>query len=235
MVKGVVKSAAAKSANNSALSPQRRGIGIFGGTFDPVHIAHLRMALEMRDTLALDHVRLVPSHRPPHRPQPVASSTHRVAMLQLAVADCDELVVDTREVARDAPSYMVDTLLSLREEVSSDIPFVLGMGADAFADLHTWHRWLQLFEFASIAVFQRPGARAVTDAGLLAQMEKRTLQDASGVNAVANGAIVFLATPVLEISATDIRERLSRRRSAQFLLRESVHTYIHQHHLYQTL
>lgn len=216
------------------LTLQRRGIGIFGGTFDPAHNAHLRMALEMREMLALDHVRLVPSHRPPHRTQPVASATHRVAMLQLAVAGCDELVVDTRELNRDAPSYMVDTLLSLREEIGRDIPLVLGVGADAFAGLHTWHRWLQLFDLASIAVFERPGASAVTDAVLLQQIEKRRLHDTRRVNAVAAGAVVFLPTPVLEISATDIRARLAGQRNTQGLLRDRVHDYIHQHHLYQT-
>jgi len=223
-----------EGADDSTMTPQRRGIGIFGGTFDPVHIAHLRMALELRETLALDHVRLIPSHRPPHRPQPVASTEHRVAMLQLAVAGCHELIVDTREVARDAPSYMVDTLLSLRDEIGRDISLVLGVGADAFADLHTWHRWLQLFELASIAVFQRPGAKAVIDAELLAQIEKRRVQDVASVNTVASGAIVFLATPVLEISATDIRARFAQQRNAQFLLRDCVHAYVNQHHLYQT-
>src|SRR5262245_17411456 len=161
-----------------------RGIGVFGGTFDPVHVAHLRMALEMREQLQLDAVRLVPSHRPPHRAAPLASAQHRLAMLQLAVAECDGLVVDDRELRRDATSYMVDTLQSLRDEAGGNIPIVLGMGADAFADLASWHRWQQLFELASIAVFGRPGAAAVTNIGLQQQIEQRRADTTSALTAV---------------------------------------------------
>ena len=122
----------------------RKTLGLFGGTFDPIHIGHLRMALELKQQLALDEMRLVPCHRPPHRGQPNASSQERVDMLALALKDCPELVVDTREVNRDRPSYTVETLRELRAELGSELSLVLCMGADAFAGLASWFCWPSL-------------------------------------------------------------------------------------------
>ena len=209
-----------------------RGIGVFGGTFDPVHLAHLRMALEMREQLQLEQVRLVPSHRPPHRPPPLASAQHRLAMLQLAVMDCEGLVVDDRELRRDTPSYMVDTLQSLRDEVGRDKVIVLGMGADAFAGLTSWYRWQQLFELASIAVFGRPGAGLVTDTSLQQQIDRRRVDDVSALLAVPNGCIAFLAANALDVSATSLRAIMAAGRSPQFLISDRVSDYIRQHGLY---
>jgi len=210
-----------------------RGIGVFGGTFDPVHVAHLRMALEMREQLQLDEVRLVPSHRPPHRAPPLASAQHRLAMLQLAVKDCEGLIVDDRELRRDTPSYMVDTLQSLRDEVGSDKVIVLGMGADAFAGLASWHRWQQLFELANIAVFGRPGAGVVTDAGLLQQIDQCRVDEVSKLQMVARGKIAFLAANALDVSATSLRAIMAAGRSPQFLISDRVAEYIRQHGLYR--
>jgi nicotinate-nucleotide adenylyltransferase len=212
-----------------------RGIGVFGGTFDPVHIAHLRMALELREQLQLDEVRLVPSHRPPHRSAPSASAPHRLAMLQLAVSNYEGLVVDDRELRRDAPSYMVDTLQSLRDELGSDKAIVLGVGADAFAGLAGWHRWLQLFDLASIAVFGRPGANAATDARLQQQIDQRCVDDVSALTAVASGRIAFLDVTALDVSATAVRAIIAGGRSPQFLIADSVADYIRRHGLYQVM
>lgn len=212
-----------------------RGIGVFGGTFDPVHLAHLRMALEMREQLQLEQVRLVPSHRPPHRSPPLASAQHRLAMLQLAVMDCEGLVVDDRELRRDTPSYMVDTLQSLRDEVGAARVIVLGMGADAFADLASWYRWQQLFELASIAVFGRPGAGLVTNASLQQQIDRRRVDDVSALLAAPSGRIAFLAANALDVSATSLRAIMAAGRSPQFLISDRVAAYIRQHGLYCTL
>lgn len=218
----------------SAQSAHRgRGIGVFGGTFDPVHVAHLRMALEMREQLQLDEVRLVPSYRPPHRGAPLASAQHRLAMLQLAVADCDGLVADDRELKRDAPSYMVDTLQSLRDEIGGDKAIVLGMGADAFADLASWHRWQQLFELASIAVFDRPGAHPVADAGLQRDIDLRRTDDVATLTTKPCGRIAFLAAAALDVSATSLREIMAAGRSPRFLVSDSVADYIREQNLYR--
>lgn len=210
-----------------------RSVGVFGGTFDPVHVAHLRMALEMREQLQLDEVRLVPSHKPPHRDAPQAAAQHRLAMLQLAVADCEGLIVDDRELRRDAPSYMVDTLQSLRDEIGGDSAIVLGMGADAFAGLAGWHRWQQLFELASIAVFDRPGAEAVTDAGLQRQIDQRRTDVVSMLRSTPCGRIVFLEANALDVSATSLRAIIAAGRSPRFLISDSVAEYIRLHGLYR--
>jgi nicotinate-nucleotide adenylyltransferase len=219
----------------NATPPAARGrsVGVFGGTFDPVHVAHLRMALEMREQLQLDEVRLVPSHRPPHRGAPLASAQHRLAMLQLAVADCEGLVVDDRELRRDAPSYMVDTLQSLRDEIGRDSALVLGMGADAFAGLASWHRWQHLFDLASIAVFGRPGAEAVTDAGLQQQIDQRRTDVVSALTAIPCGRIAFLEANALDVSATSLRAIIAAGRSPRFLISDRVAEYIRLHGLYR--
>lgn len=208
------------------------GIGVFGGTFDPVHMAHLRMALEMREQLQLERVHLVPSHRPPHRTPPLASPAQRLEMLTLAARDCEGLVIDDRELTRQAPSYMVDTLQSLRDELGRDRPVVLGIGADAFAGLPGWHRWRELFDFASIVVFDRPGAAAVTDAELQACVRQRRVDDLRMLTAVPHGRLAFLRVTALDISATSVRHLIASHRSPQFLVCDAVWDYIRQHHLY---
>ncbi|PPD32864.1 MAG: nicotinic acid mononucleotide adenylyltransferase, partial [Methylomonas sp.] len=126
-------------------------IGIFGGTFDPVHYGHLRSALEVKELFGLDEVRLIPCYQPPHRDQPKASATMRLQMLQQAINHEPGLVVDSRELNRAGPSYMVDTLKSLREEFSEQT-LLLFIGSDAFENLTSWHRWQQLFDYAHLVV-----------------------------------------------------------------------------------
>src|SRR5690606_15909888 len=118
-----------------------RRIGLLGGTFNPVHIGHLRAALEVVEFLRLDELRLVPSARPPHRETPQVSAEQRLAMVALAVADEPALSVDDRELRRDKPSYTVDTLESLRAELAADDQVFLLLGWDAFCGLPSWHRW----------------------------------------------------------------------------------------------
>ena len=123
-----------------------RRIGVLGGTFDPVHIGHLRGALEVAETLGLDEVRLVPNFRPPHREAPNSSAQDRLAMVQLAVQDVPPLAVDARELERDRPSYTLDTLESLREELDQQDQIHLIVGWDAFCGLPSWHRWEELLD-----------------------------------------------------------------------------------------
>src|SRR5690606_35078171 len=131
-------------------------IGLFGGTFDPIHNAHLRVAWEAAEVLDAD-VRLLPASVPPHRAQPVGSARQRAALVRAALVRQDRLVLDTRELQREGPSYTIDTLLELRGEIGPLRPLVLLIGADAFAGLPTWHRWRELFDHAHIGVLTRPG------------------------------------------------------------------------------
>jgi nicotinate-nucleotide adenylyltransferase len=146
------------SAPVTISEPAPRRIGVLGGTFDPVHIGHLRGALEVAETLALDELRLTPSARPPHRDKPQVSAKDRLAMVECAVAGVAPLVVDARELQRDKPSYTIDTLELMRAELAvSDQVFLL-LGWDAFCGLPTWHRWEELLQHCHILVLQRPDA-----------------------------------------------------------------------------
>ncbi len=138
-------------------------IGILGGTFDPVHFGHLRLALEAKEALALQEVRFIPVAAPPHRAPPVATFEARCTMLKLALADTPGFVLDAIEATLPAPSYTVQTLTALRASLGADPPLALLMGADAFADLTSWHQWKRLLELAHLVVATRPGTELRAD------------------------------------------------------------------------
>ena len=121
--------------------PDTHALGILGGTFDPIHFGHLRLAQEVADALSLSEVRFIPGGTPPHRAAPHSSAQHRVAMVRLAIEDNPLFVLDERETRRDGPSYTFDTLAALRAELGAAQPLVLIMGADAFTAFNRWHRW----------------------------------------------------------------------------------------------
>jgi nicotinate-nucleotide adenylyltransferase len=210
-------------------------LGIFGGTFDPIHFGHLRPALELYEQLGLERVHMLPSAVPPHRQQPHASAEQRLAMLELALQGQDELVVDRRELERSGPSYMVDTLASLREEVG-DTPLCLLLGVDAFLGLSTWERWQGLFERAHIVVAHRPGwhmEEQQMPRALRQEVSSRWLASASQLHQRPAGGVWLQGVTQLAISATGIRERIAAGASANYLLPATVWQYIQQHGLYR--
>ena len=129
-------------------------IGVFGGTFDPIHFGHLRSALEIGESLRLKEIRFIPCRIPPHRDEPLADPLQRLAMVRAALAGQPEMIADDREIKRDGSSYMVDTLESLRNEFVND-PLCLILGMDAFMELPTWHRWQDLLTLAHLVVMHR--------------------------------------------------------------------------------
>jgi len=212
-------------------------LGLFGGTFDPVHYGHLRAAVEVRDALGLAELRLVPARDPPHRDTPAASAAQRLAMLELALAEFPQLAIDAREIDRIGKSYTVDTLRELRRE-HPDRPLVLVLGVDAFAGLPAWHRWREVTDLAHIAVVTRPGNR-IDDAlrGPLAQLwQDRYREDRVQLESTPAGAIFTVSVAPHAISATAIRAALGRGRAGieqvRGLLPDSVLTYIDHHQLY---
>ncbi len=211
-------------------------LGLFGGTFDPVHFGHLRLAEEAVSHLGLGGVRWIPAGRPPHRGVPQVTSGQRLAMVRLATAGNPAFSLDPSEVEADAPSYTVHTLERLRRELGPEQSLVLLVGADAFAGLTTWHRWRDLFSLAHIAVSHRPGFPVETASlthDLATEFTDRRLADAAGLNAAPAGRIITFAMTQLAISATQIRKLLSNRLSARYLLPDSVLDYIQTHSLYR--
>ena len=207
-------------------------IGIFGGTFDPVHIGHLRSALEVAEFMALDELRLVPSARPPHREAPQVSAQDRLAMVELAVAGLPPLRVDDRELKRDKPSYSIDTLESLRSELAADDQLFLLIGWDAFCGLPSWHRWSELLEHCHILVLQRPDADSEAPETLRNLLAARSISDPLTLEG-PGGQISFIWQTPLAVSATQIRTLLASGKSVRFLLPDAVLTYIHAHGLYR--
>lgn len=206
------------------------GIGILGGTFDPVHFGHLRSALEVCLQLELDHVRLIPCAVPPHRQQVVASAQLRRLMLELAVKSVPQLVVDDRELHREGPSFTVDTLLSLREQFS-DNPLFLILGTDAFRGLSSWSRWQQIIQLAHIVVVQRADESLNLDNNMQNWYQQHLA--AADDRYLPAGKIWPLTVTPLAISATQIRQALAAGTAVNFLLPEAVIALIEQLALYR--
>jgi len=196
-------------------------IGILGGCFDPVHNGHLRSALEIQQFLGLDEVRLVPCNVPPHRAQPVASPQQRVAMLNAAIANYPVFSVDTRELEREGPSYTLDTLKSLREEMAAATLCLL-IGMDAFLGLTSWHRWHELTDYCHLVVMHRPGTRLPEQGELADFIRLHRVMVAGKLDSQTAGLLLFHQVSQLEISATAIRKLLGSGGDAGFLLPEHV-------------
>lgn len=210
-------------------------LGLFGGTFDPVHFGHLRLAEEACEALGLTGIRWLPAGQPPHREPPRVAASHRLAMVRLAVAGNTRFSVDAAEVEAAAPSYTVTTLMRLRRELGPRQPLVLLLGADAFAGLTTWHRWQEIFALAHLAVLHRPGYPLRPESlpeTLAWQYRARQAAGPAAWAAAPGGCILTLPMTQLDISATHIRALLARGASPRYLLPDAVLDYIRRHQLY---
>ncbi len=201
-------------------------LGILGGTFDPIHLGHLRLAEEVREALDLGVVHFVPSAVPPHRAQPALGPETRLALVQAAIADHPGFIADGRELERQGFSYTVDTLQALHAEFP-DRHLVLILGMDAFNGLTQWHRWQELFDWAHIAVASRPGAEATGEAAAL--LAARRIQPDQLARQRAGG-IVALEITRLDISATAIRAALGAGRSVRYLVPDCLLNPLHAHY-----
>jgi len=198
-----------------------RPLAIFGGTFDPIHNAHLRVAWEAAECLDAD-VRLLPANVPPHREQPVASAQQRTALVQAALAGQQRLALDTRELLREGPSYTIDTLIELRAEIGEARPLVLLVGADAFAGLPSWHRWAELFAHAHIGVLTRPGHGGTLPTELRTRIASRRATSVQSLHEAPAGRVLPIPVTPLEISATRVRELLAAGREPRWLVPEAL-------------
>lgn len=209
-------------------------IGIFGGTFDPVHYGHLRAALEAMEMLHLQDFRLLPAGTPPHRANTFASADHRLAMLKLALSQYPELQVDDREVRREGSSFMVDTLGEIRRE-EGDAPILMMIGQDAANVLDQWHEWRRLFDLAHLVIMRRPESRHIYSGALFEQVQPRLVNNPARLQNSPAGLIFPLEVTQLAISSTEIRNQIQTGLSPRFLLPDPVIDYIREHGLYQGL
>jgi nicotinate-nucleotide adenylyltransferase len=207
-------------------------IGVLGGTFDPIHFGHLRMGQELAQGLGLDEVRFIPAATPPHRAAPSVDAMHRTEMVRLAIAGNPLFALDMREFMREGPSYMVDTLASLRAELGQETPLYLLLGADAFLGLPAWYRWRELFGLANIVVAHRPGF--VLDADMAPELRAEwQLRYTEQPDRQSCGRVFVQEITALDISASAIRNNILQQKSIRYLLPEAVNDYIQTHHLYQ--
>ena len=211
-------------------------LGILGGTFDPIHDGHLRLAEELGETLRLAQVLIVPSGTPPHRGA-AATAEQRLEMARLAAAGNPRLMVDDRELRRKGPGYTYDTLAELRAEHGADRPLVLLIGADVFLEFATWHRWHEIFGLAHVAVAHRPGSpverwRERMPQPLAREYAARLMQQPLATHLSPAGGIVVIPFTALDIAATAIRDMLRAGASPRYLLPGAVLDYIRAKRLY---
>lgn len=205
-------------------------IGLFGGTFDPVHFGHLRPAVEIAERYELETLLVMPSHRPAHRGPTGASSQQRITMLTMAVENAPRLVVDAREALRDEATYTFDTLSEIRQEQpEATILFFLGM--DSFASFDTWHNWQGVLALANLVVLNRPGAGH-------SEFSRKLFEAQAAVNGTEivngrTGVVQSCDVTQLAISATDVRRRIASHLSVRFLLPDAVSEYIDDNNLYR--
>jgi nicotinate-nucleotide adenylyltransferase len=215
----------------------RRRIGIFGGTFDPFHNGHLRMAVEVMEAFSLPELFLVPSARPPHKPsRPMATAEDRLAMASAAAAGIVGISVLDIELRREGPSYSLVTVREVSEgNPGADLLFLIG--ADAFAEIATWHRYRDLLAACDFLLLPRPGVapEASFPPGIRIEQEGNGCYNLPGCSYRLPGGrrILCPALPVLDISSRSIREKVRRGRSLRGLVPPEVERYITDHGLYR--
>ncbi len=214
-------------------------IGVYGGTFDPIHYGHLRPVLDVVEALNLEKCYFIPCSVPHHRAMPLASSAQRLEMVAAAIKLEPRFYLDSREIDRDGISYTIDTLESIRTEVNTNQSLCLIVGIDAFIKFNDWHRWQDILNLCHIVVTHRPG----WDLELLLESNQFSeklgeivsdckVMDKTELQKKAFGKIIFQPVTQLDISSTNIRMLLAENKSIQYLVPEEIITVIKNHKIY---
>ncbi|MBD2802065.1 nicotinate-nucleotide adenylyltransferase [Xenorhabdus szentirmaii] len=207
---------------------------LFGGTFDPIHYGHLRPVEVLAQQVGLKQVILLPNHVPPHRPQPEATARQRLEMVHLAIQDKPLFTVDRRELDRQTPSYTIDTLKSFRQELGEQCPLAFIIGQDSLQTIHTWYKWEELLDNCHLLVCSRPGYESKLSTPEMQQwLEQHQIDTPNLLSQKPHGYIYLAATPLLNISATEIRLRQQQGLSCNDLLPPSIQDYIDSQGLYR--
>lgn len=210
-------------ADSKQPQEQTPRIAMLGGTFDPVHVGHLRSAVELVERLELERVHMIPARQPPLREKPGVSAEERLTLLRLGIGDTPHLVADDRELRRSGLSYSVDTLESLRADYGQQARLVMVLGHDAFLKLAEWHQPQQLFSLAHLVVIERPGHHAALPDALWELIAGRGVDTPGALFAHPAGRLLRLTLESqIEVSATAVRSRLQQGASVRYLLPEAV-------------
>lgn len=194
-----------------------RLLGILGGTFDPLHIGHLRTVLDVQQFLNLSEIRLIPNYIPPHREQPVLEAEQRYSLLQKALTDVPGLIADDREIARQGISYMVDTLRDLKQQYPQQ-HLCLIIGTDAYNSFHQWHEWQEILHLAHLVVMKRAGFETMVNK----ELDHRLTDDTESLTNSQAGKIYSQYVCQLDVSSTRIREMIRQKQNIQFLVPENI-------------
>lgn len=208
-----------------------KAIAVLGGTFDPVHHGHMRLAIDLAERLDLQEIRLMPGYQPVHRDFPTATPEQRLQMLLLAVDDNDKLAVDDRELQRKGPSYTLLSLQEIRAEIGAHIPLYFILGEDAFSRFDSWHQWQEIINYTHLLIAIRPGNHPQFSPQLDSFVKERQFLG-KGFPDTAAGSVLWIDNVMLEIASSDIRQRIAEKRSIRYLLPASVYRYINQHKIY---
>lgn len=225
MTPGMPPSPAASSPSSPALT------GLYGGSFDPVHLGHVATAQALLARLPFREIRFLPAARSPLKPAGTPDH-HRLAMLRLALDGKQGLTIDERELKRPPPSYTIDTLRAVRRELGPEAPLAFIMGLDSFLELPRWKDWPQLTDLAHLLVVSRPGHVPAFSDTLRDWLEKHRIMAAEPLESRPRGGVLFLETPPHAIASRDIRAAVQQNRDTSRWLNPAVRDYIEQHHLY---
>ena len=204
-------------------------VGVFGGTFDPIHRGHLRTVSEVRVQLGLSRVLVIPVNIPPHRPTPMAAPRHRISMIQLAIKHMPQLECDDREMRRGGTSYTVFTVQELRQEFG-EIPLCLILGLDSFLDLPNWYRWSEILDYVHIIVMRRPGWELPPS--LPDWWSHAVEENPLDLKKKPYGSVYCMSVPPVDITSTGIRNQLLFNSHIKNALPSSVLDYIRRNKLY---
>ena len=209
------------------------GVGVLGGTFDPIHNGHLRLGWEAKLRLGLSQVRFIPCHIPPHRDTPHELSEHRLRMTELACESVPGFETDNWEINRNQPSYSVETLTHVRNQIAPDTPLVFIMGMDAFCQFTHWHAWESILNLAHLWVAHRPrSASPSKESEEFELLQALHVESPNDLMEQPAGLIHVYNTTALDISATQLRDDIERGQDPRFLVPDSVWHYIRENKLY---
>ena len=214
-------------------SVSNMSVALLGGTFNPIHFGHLNLANCLVDYLHVESVRMIPCAIPPHRETPCVSAEQRLAMLQLAIDDHPLLTSDDLELRKSTPSYSIETVQQIRQQVGEETPLFFCIGMDSLLTIDSWHHWQQLLDYCHLAICPRPGYKLPIKGHLAEWIEQNLCDDIERVKTLAQGCLHLCKIPLKDISSTAIRDSIKCAQSIDHLTPKSVVNFITKHSLYE--